>query len=318
MSATIQPTGSSTPDDSTNPEQVQSPEPMIPAEQGVEYRSKKEADKISSIALMIVAIIGSILMLAPLYMMLTLSLKSDAEVQSNPFGLPHHFDWYNYILTWHVPGTDNSFTYFFRNTLLIAVLTTIGTTLSSSFVAFGFARLRFPGRDRLFILLLSTMMLPTIVTLMPSYIGFRYLHWIDTLYPLIVPSFFAAAFNVFLLRQFFMTIPRDLDEAARLDGASYFTIYWKIILPLTKPALITVGLFAFIYAWKDLMAPLIYLNSPENQTLELGLRTFLTIHQTNWNLLMAGSVMVLIPLLVLFFIGQKYFVRGIVMQGLKD
>ena len=142
--------------------------------------------------------------------------------------------------------------------------------LSSSLVAFGFSRLRFPGRDRLFSLLIATMMLPGIVTLLPSYIGFRYLHWIDTLYPLIVPSFFSGAFNVFLLRQFFMTLPRELDEAARLDGATYFQIYWKILMPLCRPALVTVGLFAFIYAWKDLMAPLIYLNSVENHTLELG------------------------------------------------
>lgn len=300
------------------PQEAPATQPVKPAVADETHRSKQGTARKSSIILFVVAFLGSLLMLAPLYMMLSLSVKSDAEVQSNPFGLPHHYIWHNYVTTWHVPGTDNYFSYFFRNTLLIAGLTTIGTTLSSSLVAFGFARLRFPGRDRLFLLLLSTMMLPTIVTLMPSYIGFRYLHWIDTFYPLIVPSFFAGAFNVFLLRQFFMTIPRDLDEAARLDGASYFTIYWKIILPLTKPALITVALFAFIYAWKDLMAPLIYLNSPENQTLELGLRTFLTIHQTDWNLLMAGSVMVLVPLLVLFFIGQRYFVQGIVMQGLKD
>jgi multiple sugar transport system permease protein len=190
--------------------------------------------------------------------------------------------------------------------------------LSSSLVAYGFARLRFPGKDRLFILLLATMMLPGIITMIPSYIGFRYLHWIDTFYPLIVPSFFAGAFNVFLLRQFFMTLPRELDEAAMLDGASYFQIYWNILMPLSKPALITVGLFAFVYSWKDFMGPLIYLNSTENNTLELGLRTFDTIRGTDWNLLMAGSVMVLIPLLIMFFAGQKYFVQGIVMSGLKD
>jgi len=167
-------------------------------------------------------------------------------------------------------------------------------------------------------LLLATMMLPGIVTLIPSFIGFRYLHWIDTLYPLIVPAFFSGAFNVFLLRQFLLTLPRELDEAARLDGASFFQIYWCILMPLCRPALVTVGLFAFIYAWKDLMGPLIYLNSTSNQTLELGLRTFDTMYGTIWNLLMAGSVIVLIPLLILFFAGQKYFVQGIVMSGLKD
>ncbi len=276
------------------------------------------SNKRAALLLFLLAGVGAALTLIPFYLMLALSLKTDAEVAQSPWALPHVPQWINYVHTWTLDGTDVTFADFFRNTLVIAVLTTVGTVLSSSLVAFGFSRLRFPGRDRLFILLLATMMLPSIVTLIPSYIGFRYLHWIDTLYPLIVPAFFGGAFNIFLLRQFFLTLPRELDEAARLDGASYFQIYWSILLPLCRPALVTVGLFAFIYAWKDLMAPLIYLNSPENQTLELGLRTFQTIHGTEWNLLMAGSVIVLIPLLILFFAGQRYFVRGIVMSGLKD
>lgn len=281
-------------------------------------RSAAGANRRAAVGLFLLACVGAVLTLVPLYMMVTLSLKTDAEVAQSQWALPHAPQWINYVRTWTIEGTNVTFAFFFRNTLLVAGLSTIGTVLSSSMVAYGFARLRFPGRDRLFVLLLATMMLPSIVTLIPSYIGFRYLHWIDTLYPLIVPAFFAGAFNVFLLRQFFMTLPRELDEAARLDGASYFQVYWLILMPLCRPALVTVGLFAFIYAWKDLMAPLIYLNSPENQTLELGLRTFQTIHGTDWNLLMAGSVIVLIPLLVLFFLGQRYFVQGIVMSGLKD
>ncbi len=275
-------------------------------------------NKRAALLLFGLACVGAALTLIPFYLMLVLSLKTDTEVAQSPWALPHAPQWINYVHTWTLDGTNVTFAAFFRNTLIIAVLTTVGTLLSSSLVAFGFSRLQFPGRDRLFVLLLATMMLPSIVTLIPSYIGFRYLHWIDTLYPLIVPAFFGGAFNIFLLRQFFLTLPRELDEAARLDGASYFQIYWNILLPLCRPALVTVGLFAFIYAWKDLMAPLIYLNSPENQTLELGLRTFQTIHGTEWNLLMAGSVIVLIPLLVMFFAGQRYFVRGIVMSGLKD
>jgi multiple sugar transport system permease protein len=268
--------------------------------------------------LFLLACVGGLLMLIPFYLMVVLSLKTDAEVVQSPWALPHIPQWINYVHTWTIEGTDVTFADFFRNTLTIATLSTIGTVLSSSLVAFGFARLRFPGRDRLFILLLATMMLPSIVTLIPSYIGFSKLHWIDTLYPLIVPAFFGGAFNVFLLRQFFMTLPRELDEAARLDGASYFQIYWSVLMPLCRPALITVGLFAFIYSWKDLMGPLIYLDSTQNQTLELGLRTFQTIRGTEWNLLMAGSVMVLIPLLVMFFLGQRYFIQGIVMSGMKD
>lgn len=276
------------------------------------------ADKRAAWSLFGLAAVGAALTLIPFYLMLALSLKTDAEVAQSPWALPHVPQWANYVRAWTIEGTDVTFAAFFRNTLVIAVLSTAGTVLSSSLVAFGFSRLRFPGRDRLFTLLIATMMLPGIITLLPSYIGFRYLHWIDTLYPLIVPAFFGGAFNVFLLRQFFMTLPRELDEAARLDGATYFQIYWQVLMPLCRPALVTVGLFAFIYAWKDLMGPLIYLNSTGNQTLELGLRTFQTIRGTDWNLLMAGSVIVLIPLLILFFLGQRYFIRGIVMTGLKD
>jgi ABC-type glycerol-3-phosphate transport system permease component len=301
----------------TPPKQV---EEMPTTTASIAQSSQRRAGglKIAPILLVILAVVGAILALVPFYLMLTISLKTPDETATNLWAPPSHPQWINYVHTWVIEGTNVTFGDFFRNTLVIAVLTTIGTTFSSSLVAYGFARLRFPGKDRLFILLLSTMMLPTIVTLIPSYIGFRYLHWIDTLYPLIVPSFFAGAFNVFLLRQFFMTLPRSLDEAARLDGASYFQIYWKVLLPQCKPALVTVALFAFIYAWKDLMAPLIFLNSPEHQTLELGLRTFQTIRTTNWELLMAGSVMVLIPLLVIFILGQRYFIQGIVMSGMKD
>jgi multiple sugar transport system permease protein len=281
-------------------------------------RSMAEANRRAAIILFAVAAAGAILALVPFYLMLNISLKTSAEVAENPWALPHVPQWVNYVNTWTIEGTGVTFATFFKNTLTIAILGTIGTTISSSLVAFGFARMRFPGRDRLFVLLLATMMLPGIVTMIPSYIGFKYLHWIDTLYPLIVPSFFAGAFNVFLLRQFFMTLPRELDEAALLDGASYFLIYRRVLLPLTTPALVTVGLFAFIAYWKDLMGPLIYENSTSNQTLELGLRTFQTIHGTDWSLLMAGSVIVLIPLLIMFFVGQRYFIQGIVMSGLKD
>lgn len=288
--------------------------PQPKSGRGGEARARKR----NAVLLFLLACLGAALTLAPFYLMLVMSLKTSAEIAESPWALPNTPQWSNYVRTWRIEGTDVTFALFFRNTLILAVLGTLGTTLSSSVVAFGFARLRFPGRDRLFVLLLASMMLPGIVTTIPSYIGFRYLRWIDTFYPLIVPAYFAGAFNVFLLRQFFLTLPRELDEAARLDGASFFQVYWRVLLPLTRPALVTVALFAFIGAWKDLMGPLIYLNSTEKQTLELGLRTFQTIRGTEWNLLMAGSVIVLVPLLVLFFVGQRYFIQGIVMSGLKD
>jgi multiple sugar transport system permease protein len=222
--------------------------------------------------------------------------------------------WANYPETWRtVP-----FGLFLKNTLILAVLTVIGVTLSSSVVAFGFSRIPFPGREALFMLMLSTMMLPGIVTMIPSYILFRELGWIDSLKPLWVPAFFGGgAFNVFLLRQFFRTIPVELDEAAIMDGASWREIYWRVMLPLTGPALTTVALFSFIGAWKDFMGPLIYINSLEKQTLELGLQTFQTLYGTHWELMMAGAVIVVLPLIVIFFLGQKVFIQGIVMTGLK-
>lgn len=222
--------------------------------------------------------------------------------------------WGNYKETWRtVP-----FALFFKNTLILAVLVVLGTTLSASIVAFGFSRITFPGREALFMLMLSTMMLPGIVTMIPSYILFRELGWIDSLKPLWVPAFFGGgAFNVFLLRQFFRTIPKELDEAAIMDGASWWQVFWRVLLPLTGPAITTVALFAFIGAWKDFMGPLIYINSLEKQTLELGLQTFQTLYGTHWELMMAGAVIVVLPLIVIFFLGQKVFIQGIVMTGLK-
>lgn len=222
--------------------------------------------------------------------------------------------WSNYKETWRtVP-----FALFFKNTLILAVLVVIGTTISASIVAFGFSRITFPGREALFMLMLSTMMLPGIVTMIPSYILFRELGWIDTLKPLWVPAFFGGgAFNVFLLRQFFRTIPKELDEAAIMDGASWWQVFWRVLLPLCGPAMTTVALFAFIGAWKDFMGPLIYINSLEKQTLELGLQTFQTLYGTHWELMMAGAVIVVLPLIVIFFLGQRVFIQGIVMTGLK-
>lgn len=285
---------------------------------GKSLQSAAAGNRRAAVLLFLLACLGAVITLIPFYLMVVMSLKTSSEIAANPWALPQIPQWNNYVRTWKIEGTDVTFALFFKNTITIAVLTTVGTTLSSAIVAYGFSRLRFPGRDRLFVLLLATMMLPGIVTTIPSYIGYRYLGWIDTFYPLIVPAFFAGAFNVFLLRQFFLTLPRELDEAALIDGANYFQIFWQVLLPLSRPALVTVALFAFIAHWKDLMAPLIYLNSTEKQTLELGLRTFQTIRGTEWNLLMAGSVIVLVPLLILFFAGQRYFVQGIVMSGLKE
>lgn len=262
-------------------------------------------------------VLASAIFITPLYLMLTMSLKSSGEIaRTSPWAWPQQLTWDNFS---QVLGNENApFYLFFRNSAVIATLSTAGVLVSSSLVAYAFARMKFRGRDRLFILLMSTMMLPGIVTMIPTFVLYKYLHWVDTFYPLIVPAWFGGgAFNIFLLRQFFMGIPRELDEAAIIDGASHSVIFWRIMMPLSGPALATVGIFAFVYNWRDFMGPLIYLNSPEKQTLELGLRTYQSLHDEHWDLLMAGSVLVMIPLLVLFLVGQRYFVKGIVMSGLK-
>lgn len=260
---------------------------------------------------------GSIAFLAPFYISLAMSMKTPGEIAStSAWSLPSGFSLENYreVLT----NPNVSFSTFFRNTLVIASLTTLGVTFSASLVAYGFARIRFRGRDRLFILMLSTMMLPGIVTMIPTYVFYKYLHWVNTFYPLIVPAFFGGgAFNVFLMRQFFLGIPKELDEAAKMDGASHWTIYWRIMMPLSYPALATVGLFTFIGSWRDFMGPLIYLNDVDKQTLELGLSTYNGLRAEQWHLLMSGSVLVTIPLIIIFLVGQRYFIKGIVMSGIK-
>lgn len=283
-------------------------------------QATKRAEMAASVArftLWLGLVIGSLVFLTPFYLMLAMALKDPSEVaRSTAWEWPKHatFDNFKTVLT----NENAPFFLFFRNTLVICTMTTIGVLLSSSLVAYAFARLKFRGRDRLFVLLLSTMMLPGIVTMIPTYILYASLHWIDTFKPLIVPSFFGGgAFNIFLLRQFMMGIPRELDEAALLDGAHYSTIFWKIILPNSGAALATVGVFCFIFQWKEFTGPLLYLNSPENQTLELGLRTYQSLQSEQWHLLMAASVIVMIPLVIIFLVGQKWFVRGIVMTGGK-
>jgi ABC-type glycerol-3-phosphate transport system permease component len=212
------------------------------------------------------------------------------------------------------------FNVFLRNTVVITFGAMVGQIASTALVAFGFARLRGRGSNVLFVLLLSTIMLPIHVTLIPTFVLFRQLGWIDTFLPLIVPAFFGSGpFYVFLLRQFFMTIPLELDDAARVDGASTFDVFARICLPLAKPALATVAIFSFLSHWNDFLLPLIYLHSKENFTLAIGLNLF-RAEQTSvtpWNQLMAVSLVVMIPPLLVFFFAQRYFIQGIVISGIK-
>jgi multiple sugar transport system permease protein len=204
------------------------------------------------------------------------------------------------------------------NTLLLCFLTVLGTVLSSALAAYGFARIQWRGRDTLFLLALATMMVPFPVVMVPIYNLFRALGWIGTFKPLWVGSFCAGAFNVFLLRQFFLTIPRDLSEAARIDGCSEWRIFWQIVLPLSRPALTVVGLFQFMGTWNDFLGPLIYLTKQEDFTLALGLQFFQSQHGgTEWHYLMAASTLIALPIVILFFFTQKTFIEGISMTGIK-
>lgn len=203
------------------------------------------------------------------------------------------------------------------NTVYITLLAILGTLLSCSMVAYSFARLRWPGRDQLFLVLLATMMIPGAVTMIPVFLIMRTLGWYDTLRPLWVPAFFGGAFGVFLLRQFFMTIPTDLEDAAKIDGCSYFGIYSKIMLPLIKPALAALTIMTFMGSWNNFMGPLIYINSPEKMPLAYALQLFQGAHGAEYGLLMAASTLVMLPVLIVFFFTQRYFIQGITLTGIK-
>jgi len=257
---------------------------------------------------------GGLIFVFPFYWLITTSLKSVELIQVDPpQWFPNPIAFSNYadlmaaapVLSW------------VRNTVVVTFLGTIFYTASSVLTAYGFARHPFPGSRVLFFLVLATMMMPGHITIIPRFVIFRELGWLDTLLPLIVPTLFGSAFYIFLLRQFFMTIPRDLDEAAELDGANTLQILWDVLLPLARPAIVTVALFAFIEQWGDFFEPFIYLSSPENLTLQVGLRWFSTQYGTQFHLMMAGSVLAMAPIVIVFFFAQKQFIQGITLTGLK-
>ena len=260
---------------------------------------------------------GGLIMIFPLVWMVLTSLKALPETRAYPpIWLPSAFHFENY------PDalTSQPFGLYFRNTAIITVLVVIGDVLSCSMVAYGFARLRFPLRDFWFVILLSTMMVPFIVRLVPLFVVFKTLGWINTYLPLVVPAFFGTPFFIFLVRQFFLTIPAELADAARIDGCSEPGIWWQIMLPLSKPALAVVAILAFQNAWNDFMGPLIYLNSNEMKTAILGLATMRSpsgLSTEMWNWLMAVATTMVAPMVVLFVAFQRAFVQGVVLSGIK-
>ncbi len=269
----------------------------------------------SHVVIHVVLIAGGIVLMLPLAWMLSTALKDLGSVMLiPPQWIPDVAHWSNFVDVF----TTTPFARYVLNTFIVTILSVIGKVLSCSLVAYSFARMRWRGRNVLFLIMLATMMLPSQVTLIPQFVMFRQLGWIDTYIPLILPHWLGGPFLTFLLRQYFMTIPRELDDAARIDGASYLGIFWRIILPMSKPALAAVAIFTFNASWNDFLGPLIYLHTPDKYTLAMGLRAFQDQYVTQWNLLMAASLMAIIPVVVIFFFAQKYFIQGIVFTGIKS
>jgi multiple sugar transport system permease protein len=250
----------------------------------------------------------------PFLWMLTTSFKEPGQIWKIPPDLiPKPFVYKNYLEALKLMN----FLLALKNSSIITGFNLIGVLLSCTIVSYGFARFKFPGRDFLFIVLLSTMMLPIHVRLIPQFLLFHSLGWINTFLPLIVPHFFGESFYIFLLRQFFLTLPPELDEAAKVDGANPLQILFYILLPLCKPALATIGVLQFMGSWNDFLGPLIYLFDESKFTLNLALANFRGIYYTYWNYLMVGAVCTALPCIILFFLAQKYFVQGIALTGMK-
>ncbi|MGF2053957.1 carbohydrate ABC transporter permease [Vagococcus fluvialis] len=268
--------------------------------------------KIKNLCLYVLLFTVSILLLGPLLWMFSTSLKSMQEIVSfPPTIIPEKVQWHNYI------DAINSFPFFkyMGNTFFITILVMIGTILSNSFIAYGFSKIDFPFKNLFFSLVLSTMMIPSFITMIPQYIVFSKIGWVGTYLPLIVPSFFGNAFHIFLLRQFYLSISNELIDAAKVDGANHFYIWFKLMLPLTKPALITIGILSFNGTWNDFIGPLLYIHDEAKYTLQIGLQVFQNQSTTQWNLLMASAFLTLVPTILLFFFAQKYFIKGMDLTG---
>lgn len=286
-----------------------------PTARYVERQGAKLSDRVGRWLALAALVIIAFVMLMPFVWLVTSSLKTQIQIfQYPPQWIPDPVMWSNYSEAL----TIKPFVLYFQNTMIIVVLNIIAVVGSSSFCAYGFARIRFPGRDFWFGIVMATLFLPYAILIVPQFIIFSQLGWVDTFLPLTVPLFFGGgAFNIFLLRQFFRTIPEDLADAARIDGSSELGIYWRIMMPLAKPALITVGIFTFLTAWNDLLGPIIYLRSPTNFTIAVGLASFRSTLDVSWDLQLAASTAMVLPVVVLFFFTQRYFIKGIVMTGLK-
>ncbi|WP_152401943.1 carbohydrate ABC transporter permease [Paenibacillus cellulositrophicus] len=267
-----------------------------------------------AIAYIFLIVVG-VLLASPFLYMISIALASDETTVKSAFTfVPAEFEWSNFVTIF----SNNNLGLYLKNSLIITVITIIGSVLSASVVSYGFARIKAKGSKILFVVLLSTMMIPGEVTMVPQFIIFRNLGWVNTFYPLIVPSFFAGAFNVFLIRQFVMGIPKSLDEAAMIDGMGHPGIYWKIIMPLTYPILAAIAIFSFSWNWGNFMGPLIYINDPEKMPLALGVQLLTTVgggQMPPWNLVMVASLFLTIPMVLVYLFGQRFVYEANISGG---
>ena len=281
------------------------------------YGSRRNRTRLVQVLAYIIVTIGAIIFLIPFVWMLSSSLKPQDQIfVEPPVWIPNPIQWRNYVDAWNALP----FSRFLVNTLFITVLIMLGNIITSALVGYGFARYRFPGRDLLFIVLLSTMMLPYVVTLIPAFLIWRNFQLINTYDPLVIGSLFGGGpFFIFLMRQFMLTLPVEMEEAARIDGANTWQIFSRIVLPLVRPALLAVGIFSFQGAWNDFLAPLIYLNDLPKYTLTLGMFFFVggANEAPKWHWLMAMSTVIALPILAIFFLAQRQFIEGITLTGLK-
>lgn len=268
---------------------------------------------IGKAAIYLILSLGALLMVVPFLWMITTSLKPLKLTYEAPFLYPKYFHFENYLVAW---SSSNFFDYY-RNSIIVSIAITVGTVIISAMAAFAFARLKFRGRELLFYIFLGTMMVPFYVQIIPLYKIVQGLGWTDTYFGLIIPRLFSP-FGIFLLRQYFLTIPTELDEAAELDGCNKFQLFWRIIFPLSRPAIASLVIFSFLFGWNDFLWPLLVTTQPEYTTIQVGIANFSGKYGTLWPYLMAGTVTTIIPVLLIFLLGQKQFIAGITSGGLKE
>ncbi|MDQ0229005.1 carbohydrate ABC transporter permease [Metabacillus malikii] len=282
--------------------------------QGKTRRFDKLNRKMSKLLVYLILLLFSLVFIVPFLWLISGSLKSSTELFADPpIWIPEVLNWSNYKEAF----SSFPFLLYLKNTLIVVVFSCVGAVLSNAFIAYGFSRIEWKYRDAVFIVVLATLMLPFQVIMIPLFLLFKDIGWIGTYLPLIVPHFFGNAFFIFLLRQFFKGIPKELSEAAKMDGANEFIVFWKVILPLSKPILATVVIFQFIEAWRDFLGPLIFLSDNSHYTLSLGVQQIMSQNDPRWGLLMAIGVAMTLPIIIIFFFLQRYFIEGITFTGSK-